>query len=191
MHVVHLVLRVLLFVYMQHRNNCQMLTLSVFQYLLPCSAEAMQQLKQSSKLFSASRTEALVLLHSWITQPGFPLVNISADGSASQQGRLYDWGSQTLDDPFGPVVTTSNTSVTISNTSLVSNNTSIASSSTGATNSANSSTAWWVPMRVGQVAGSVSSQDSEPEWAELSVEAIELGVTSNASANLGGAGYFR
>lgn len=149
----------------------------------PCSAEAMLQLKQSSKLFSTSRTEALALLHSWIEQPGFPFVNISADGSASQQGRFFSWGSQTLNDPFGPAVTSSNTSLTNSNTSQTSSNTS-------ATNSSNSSI-WYIPMEVGRVA---AAGNSESEWAELSLEAgsaVELPLASNASVNLGGAGYYR
>lgn len=144
----------------------------------------MQQLMQSSKLFSTSRTEGLALLHSWIKQPGFPLVNISDDdGSASQQGRFYSWGSRTLDDPFGPAVTSSNTSLTNSNTSLTSSNTS-------ATNSSNSST-WYIPMEVGHVA---ATDNSGSEWAELSLEAgsaVELTLASNASVNLGGAGYYR
>ena len=140
----------------------------------------MQQLKQSSKLFNASRADALTLLHTWIDQPGFPLVNISPDGSAQQQGRFYDWGSQNLADPFSPNISTGAVQATNSNTTVTSRNT--------------TDNAWYVPMSLGQGAAAAGSEDagSDSEWVELSTEsAVAVILADSGSANLGGAGYYR
>lgn len=140
----------------------------------------MQQLKQSSKLFNASRADALTLLRTWIDQPGFPLVNVSPDGSAQQQGTFYDWGSQTLADPFSPNISTGGVQATNSNTTVTSRTT--------------SDTAWYVPMSLGQgtMAAGSESAGSDSEWIELSTEsAVAVNLADSGSVNVGGAGYYR
>ena len=57
------------------------------------------QLKTNSTLFTDSDTNALKLLRSWITQPGFPLVNVSASNSV-QQARFYGYGSDVRNDTY-------------------------------------------------------------------------------------------
>ena len=39
-------------------------------------------------------------MQGWITQPGFPLINVSANGTSVEQSRYYDWGGSVGDDPF-------------------------------------------------------------------------------------------
>lgn len=66
---------------------------------LDCGAGALNQLKANSTLFTDSDTDALNLLRSWITQPGYPLVNVS-DSNTVQQARFYSWGSAVRNDTF-------------------------------------------------------------------------------------------
>lgn len=60
----------------------------------------MQQLRVDSILFSVPPTTAVALLHFWVIQPGFPLINISASGTQATQSRFYAWGGVVADDPF-------------------------------------------------------------------------------------------
>ena len=105
---------------------------------------------------------------------------MSPDGSAQQQGRFYDWGSQTLADPFSPNISTGAVQAPNSNSTV--------------TNHTTSDTAWYVPMSLGQGTAAASSEDagSNSEWIELSTEsAVAVNLADSGSANLGGAGYYR
>ena len=62
-------------------------------------AGALQQLKSNSTLFSDSDTDALALLRTWITQPGYPLLNVS-EGNAAEQARFYAWGDGVRTDTY-------------------------------------------------------------------------------------------
>ena len=73
---------------------------SVYKPVAVLPADVMQQLSSSSMLISAAPSTALSLLQTWITQPGFPLINLSADGASVEQSRYYDWGSNIGNDPF-------------------------------------------------------------------------------------------
>lgn len=50
-------------------------------------------------MFTDTDTDALALLRTWITQPGYPLLNFS-DGNSIQQGRFYTYGSDVRNDTY-------------------------------------------------------------------------------------------
>lgn len=166
--------------------------------MLLCCADEVWRLQQSSELFRSSKTQALALLCGWVTQPGFPLVTISLDGTASQQGRFYDWGSQTSQDPFLAASISNMSSTSISNISITSSDTSVINSEISANSSygGNSSdTVWYVPVSFGQMAADSSeARDSESQWTELSSQnesAVEQSLVNQGSATSIGSGYYR
>ena len=64
-----------------------------------CLAGALNQLKANSTLLSDSDTDGLALLRSWITQPGYPLLNVSSSNTV-QQARFYTYGSDVRNDTY-------------------------------------------------------------------------------------------
>lgn len=60
---------------------------------------ALQQLRANSTLFSDSDADALTLLRTWITQPGYPLLNLS-DSNVAEQARFYAYGSSVRTDAY-------------------------------------------------------------------------------------------
>lgn len=68
-----------------------------------CLAEQGPESSKHSKLFSVPTADALQLLNSWMTQPGLPLLKLSAEQSKPpvlMQTRFHDWEQNTIDGPF-------------------------------------------------------------------------------------------
>lgn len=68
-----------------------------------CLVDQEAKASKHSNLFSVPAGDALQMLHAWITQPGLPLLQLSANDSMPPvltQSRFYDWGQNTADDPF-------------------------------------------------------------------------------------------
>lgn len=62
-------------------------------------AGALNALTANSTLFTDTDTDALTLLRTWITQPGYPLLNVS-EGNTVQQARFYSYGSEVRNDTY-------------------------------------------------------------------------------------------
>lgn len=110
-------------------------------------------------MFTAPDTDAVALLRSWITQPGFPLLvvpdNNTAGNTAVQQARFYAYGSD------------------VNDTYMTSNNSSwFVPLQVGPQESASS-----VPLRAGNLA-TAGSGNAGTKWAELLQEPeVMLNIT--------------
>ena len=95
-------------------------------------------------MFNDTDRDALALLRTWITQPGYPLLNVS-DGNSIQQGRFYTYGSNVRNDTY-----------------LISNDSSwFVPVQVGPLASASS-----VPLQAGSLA-TASSGNAGTEWVEM------------------------
>ena len=130
-----------------------------------CLADQEVRSSKGSRLFSAPTADALPMLHAWITEPGLPLLQLSAEGAMPPvltQSRFFDWGQTTADDPF------------LNN---------------------DSQSAWYVPVAFGILGSPAVAGDAENSWFEISNQSqVVAGVDSSAEGlnlNAGGSGYYR